>query len=199
MSEQRPTETLVQKAQDGDMAAFGQLTERFGQRLAALVETRMGKEVRSRLEAGDVVQETLSRALQSIARFEFRGEDSFLQWLAGIAENLISKAATRGRRQVPLQLIDEPPASHTAPSKVMRREERRSRLLEALNALPPDYREVLRLARIEGLKHEEIARRMGRSHDAVRQLVVRGLRKLRERFGDTESLHLPKRQDEEHV
>ena len=190
MSEHLSTETLVQRSQAGDRKAFGELIARYQQRLEALVETRMGKEVRATMDVADVVQETFARALQSVGRFQFQGDESFLRWLGGIAEHLIVKAASRGKRQKPLELKDDRFASETSPSRGLRRDERFERLLKAIDGLPPDYREVLRLARIEGLKHEEIAVRMGRSHAAVRQLVVRALRLLRERFGDTESLHL---------
>ncbi len=37
----------------------------------------------------------------------------------------------------------------------------------------------------------EIAERMNRSEEAVRQLLARALKKLKAGFGDTESLHLP--------
>ena len=39
----------------------------------------------------------------------------------------------------------------------------------------------------------EIAARLGRTEEAVRQILSRGLKALRQRFGDTESLHLPDR------
>lgn len=190
MSEHLSTEALVQRSQAGDRWAFGELAARYRQRLEALVETRMGKEVRATMDVADVVQETLARALQSVETFRFQGDDSFLRWLGGIAEHLIVKAASRGRRRKPLELKDDRFATGTSPSRGLRRDERFERLLKAIDGLPPDYREVLRLARIEGLKHEEIAAQMGRSHAAVRQLVVRALRLLGERFGDTESLHL---------
>ncbi len=193
MSEHHSTETLVGRAQAGDRGAFGELSARYRQRLEALVETRMGKEVRATMDVEDIVQETFARALQSMEKYQFQGDESFLRWLGGIAEHLIVKAAWRAKRQKPLELKDDRPASGTSPSRGLRRDERFERLLKAIDGLPPDYRQVLRLARIEGLKHEEIAERMGRSHAAVRQLVVRALRMLRARFGDTESLHLPDR------
>ena len=59
--------------------------------------------------------------------------------------------------------------------------------------MPPDYREVIRLSRIAGMKTSDIAEHMGRSSAAVKQLLFRALRRLRESFGDTESLHLPDR------
>ncbi|MBN1419388.1 MAG: sigma-70 region 4 domain-containing protein, partial [Planctomycetes bacterium] len=57
----------------------------------------------------------------------------------------------------------------------------------------PEYREAIRLARIEGLKVKEIAERLGKSPGAVKHLLARGLKELRRRFGETESFHLPDR------
>ena len=53
------------------------------------------------------------------------------------------------------------------------------------------------LARIEGLSLAEVAERMNRSQGAVAQLLWRALRALRDRFGDTESFHLPERRLED--
>jgi RNA polymerase sigma factor (sigma-70 family) len=49
--------------------------------------------------------------------------------------------------------------------------------------LPPDYRRVIRLARIEGLKIQEIAERIGKSRDSVKHLLARALDSLRAGFG----------------
>jgi RNA polymerase sigma factor (sigma-70 family) len=73
------------------------------------------------------------------------------------------------------------------------REERFARLRAALERLDADHRKVILLARIEKLPSREIAERMQRSPQAVAQLLSRALRKLRENFGRTESLHLPDR------
>ena len=50
----------------------------------------------------------------------------------------------------------------------MRRDERWERLRSSLEALSPDHREVIELARLEGLKINDIAERMGRSPGAVK-------------------------------
>jgi DNA-directed RNA polymerase specialized sigma24 family protein len=50
----------------------------------------------------------------------------------------------------------------------------------AIARLPATYREVLRLRREEGLRHEELAVRMDRSHDATRRLYARAICRLRE-------------------
>jgi RNA polymerase sigma factor (sigma-70 family) len=58
------------------------------------------------------------------------------------------------------------------------------RLLElALRQLPDDYQRVLRLYDLEGLTGPEVARRMGRSHGAVKMLVARARDRLGELLG----------------
>ena len=59
-----------------------------------------------------------------------------------------------------------------------------------MKALSPDYRTVLRFARMDGLPIKEIAKQMGRSESAVHNLLLRATKQLRQSFGDTESLNL---------
>jgi DNA-directed RNA polymerase specialized sigma24 family protein len=48
----------------------------------------------------------------------------------------------------------------------------------AFDELPADQRRVILLARIDGLAHEEIARRLGRTPLATRSLLSRALARL---------------------
>ncbi len=187
------TKDLVNKAKAGDRVAYGQLVERYADRLRRLVVSRIGVGLEGVLESEDAMQEILHRALKAIRSFEYRSEDSFLHWLGGIAENLIRNTARAKDRAPKMDQILEIPSKSTSPSMKLRREERFERLQKALADLPEDYRQVIRLSRIEGLKTKDIAERMGRSPDAVKQLVVRALKKLKDSFGDTESFHLPAR------
>lgn len=187
------TQDLARRAQDGDRAAYGLLVERFSQRLESLVEARLGPALRSEFDSEEVVQETFRRALEGIDRFEWRGDEAFLRWLGGIVENLLRNSARTASRRPAEERVLEIPVTPTSPSVRLRREERFERLERALASLPPDYREVIRLYRLERLKTVDVAERMGRSHDAIRQLIVRAMRGLKDAFGDTESLHLPDR------
>ena len=92
-----------------------------------------------------------------------------------------------------IQLSQDITSDDNSPSVILRRNERFDRLEKALANLSKDHGEVLRLARIEGLKVKEIAARMKRSPDAVWKLLARATLQLKESFGDTESLHLPDR------
>ena len=75
----------------------------------------------------------------------------------------------------------------------MGRAERFDRLKVALDTLKPDHREVILLARIRRLPIEDVAKRMGRSPDAVGHLLRRAIQKLKISFGDTDSFRLPDR------
>ena len=158
------------------------------------VKTRLGVPLKQQVEVDDVVQETFLQAFKSIPRFQWKGEDSFVRWLNGIAEHVILKLADRFKRRQKLSLEREVPAeSRGAPSKAPRREERFARLQKALDVLSPDQKEAILLSRIDGLRVKEVADRMNRTENAVLLLISRGLSKLKDNFGETESLQLPPR------
>jgi len=186
-------ENLVRRAQAGDRQSFDLLATGHKTRLVSLIRRRMAASLRGDTEAEDVQQETLLTAFQSMGRFEWQGEDSFFRWLAGIAENSILRLADQRRRKHCVRLERELAASGPSPSRALRRQERLERLEAALKGLSPEHRQVILLARIEGLPVKEIARRLERSPNAVAQLLCRALKKLRASFGETESLHLPER------
>ena len=183
--------TLVTRAQDGDREAFEELIARYEVGLREKVESRMGRQVRGKTELEDVLQETFLRAFDSISHFTWRDESGFVRWLHSIAENRIRDLLKGPRGKETLELQDLPTAESAAASRLARREERFDRLKDALAHLSADYREVILLARIEGLKIREVASRMNRSESAVKNLLLRALRELKSTFGDTKSLRLP--------
>jgi RNA polymerase sigma-70 factor (ECF subfamily) len=184
------TSSLLERAKAGDRGAFDDLCRAHRERLESLVGARMGPALRGKVEPADIVQETLLRALQSMNVFRGTDEKTLLSWLLSIAEHLIWNASQkRSFREAPLSL--EVASEAVSASKRLRREERLQRLEESLSRLKPEQREAILLVKIEGLAVKEVARRMGRSEEGVRQLISRGVRELRGKFGDTESLHLP--------
>lgn len=187
------TQSLIERAQAGDRDAFGRLIEEHRERLEEVVRIRLGPHLRGRLEVEDVLQEAFLKAFQSVDRFHPQGHDSFFNWLRGIAENLLLHHARQHQRTKQFGLPGDVADSGTSPSRGMRQEERFERLQSALESLSRDHREVILLARVEGLAMKEIAERLQRSPNAVVQLLWRALKNLREAFGETESLHLPAR------
>lgn len=195
MAPRDPTKELIEKAQAGDRQALEALVLRYRDQLDHFVRLRLGTHLRQKVEVDDVLQETFARSFQSVEQFMWRTEESFLKWLKGIAERVILKLARCDRRDQVLFVQKEKGeaviSAGVSPSRTVRRHERFDRLQEALDGLSPEYREVIVLARLKGLRSDEIAKRMNRSATAVRHLLLRALTKLKENFGDTESFHLP--------
>ena len=186
---------LVESARAGEREALERLLECHRARLASVAYFRLGAAPRAKLDVEEVVQEACARAIGCIDRFAWRGKGSFFQWLRAIAENVIREAAGRERRHPTSALSDarvESPAA--SPSRLLRREERFERLQAALQSLTPDHRQVILLARVQGVPLKEIGERMGRSPDAISKLLARALASLKELFGDTEFFSLPDRE-----
>ena len=193
MEKQQDSQALVISAQNGDRDAFERLVSRDRARLRALVASRVTAHVVLGVDVDDVYQETLLRAFKSMSKLEWRGEDSFLRWAGGIAEHVILDLARQRARERETSLEGDVPDSAVSPSRALRRDERFERLEDSLKRLSPEHRQVVVLTRVERLSFDEAAKRMGRSPDAVKQLLSRALKQLKAEFGNTESFHLPDR------
>jgi RNA polymerase sigma-70 factor (ECF subfamily) len=193
VKEEVEVKELIERSREGDRSAFDLLIDRVRPRLRSLIEARLGQALRGQVDPEDLVQEVTLKALESLGSFHDQGEGSFLRWLGGIAEHRILDLVDPRRKRPHVGIEGDVRASGPTSSKVLRREERFHRLEAAFDRLSPEHREVIVLARIEGLSREEIARKMNRSPGAVGQLLWRALKCLKATFGDTESLHLPPR------
>ena len=75
-------------------------------------------------------------------------------------------------------------AAHSSPSQQAVRREQAVLLADALQELPEDYREVIILRQLEGLSFPDVARRMGRTEDSVKNVWLRALARLRRMLED---------------
>ncbi|HAK95870.1 MAG TPA: hypothetical protein DCM87_12970 [Planctomycetes bacterium] len=197
---------LVERAQGGEEEAFDELAQLHRPRLREAIRSWARFQLGPRLDVEDVLQDSLLRAVKAIGRFAWDGEDSFFRWLCGIAKRALAQAVRDTYRRAPEHShgtrIKHLEAAVPGQSTVMRREERFHRLEDALRHLPAEQREILLLARIEGLTVNEIAARTGRTAGSVKYQLAVALRGLRAVFGETESCHLPDRRldpgDDEH-
>ena len=83
------TQRLISLAKGGDESALGRLFKVYGERVRRIVRLRMGRELRSRMESMDLVQDSFISALRGLEHFTYRNEGDFLRWMATIAENRI--------------------------------------------------------------------------------------------------------------
>lgn len=165
--------------------------------LLGYIHNNLGPALRRKLEPDDIVQDVLVTALASPAQFEIPGRDPF-KLLCQIAEQRIIDAhrhhvAAQKRsadREVSIErpaaadqgfgFIDLLVASMTSPSQAFSRDQREFRLQQAVECLPEDQREALRLRYVDGLPTKEVARKMGKTDGAVRVLLSRTLTRLHE-------------------
>jgi RNA polymerase sigma-70 factor (ECF subfamily) len=185
---------LIALAQGGDQAALGRLLELYRNYLRLVARSLIGVALRMKLEPSDLVQETFLKAHREFGGFVGQNERELVAWLRRILARTLADQVKHHRRkgrdhqrQESLDLLLERSdatlhqalASHTAsPSECASRREQVVLLADAVNQLPPHYREVFILRTLEHVPFEEIAARMGRSVGAVRMLWARTLESL---------------------
>ncbi|MBL7186292.1 MAG: sigma-70 family RNA polymerase sigma factor [Phycisphaerae bacterium] len=194
------TQRLVTLAQAGDESALDRLCSVYGERVRRIVRMRMGKELRSKMESMDLVQDAFISALRSLESFTYQNEGDFLRWLSTIAENRlrdhVEKLHTNKRdirKEIPLNnngqgqdsVVRTPgPVALTTPSMIMSKREDLDKLEKAIDKLKPEYREVIVLAKIEGLSNIDIGKKLGKKPHAVCMLLSRAMTALADVFED---------------
>jgi RNA polymerase sigma factor (sigma-70 family) len=159
-------ERLAQLAAKGSDDAFEALVRRHRQSLV-----RASRRILPDDRAEDAVQQALLDAHQALRR---NGPpERFEQWLHRIAINSALKVARKDRDEPSIEIDEERVDRVAGPEQVRERRERLGRTVGAISALPPRQRRALVLRELEGRSHAEIARELGLSSGAVRQLIHR--------------------------
>jgi len=187
---------LVERAQQGDGAAFAMLVERHQRQLYRLALRMTGSEA----DAQEVLQEAFLNAYQKLPLF--RGEAQFSSWLYRIAANS-ALMRLRRKRRAPDTLAEQPlelagprfsaegylePASSSDWSQRADEKMMSGELGAAINRavadLPDDYRTVFLLKDVDGLSNEDIANALDLTVPAVKSRLHRARLALREKLGE---------------
>jgi len=172
--------------------------ERFRSYLRLLARLQLPQRLAPKLDASDVVQQTLVQAYRALDGFRGRTEAEMAAWLRQIlARNLAHAARDNARqkrdagREVSLAAaVDQSSArleawlaaEQSSPSEKAQRSEQLLLVAEALETLPDEQREAIELHYWQGWTLAQIGEHQGRTPASVAGLVHRGLAKLRERL-----------------
>lgn len=187
--------SLLRRAKSGDEQALGALLEMYRNYLNMLARLHIEPSLRTQLSASDLVQETFLNAKLGLAGFRGETERELIAWLRRIMANRMTDALRRHKRGTPgrrvkqriedqinhssMSLCRMLPTREPTPSEQFAHRETEVILADALETLPESYRDVLVLRHLQGLKFAEVAEKMGRSLDSVKNLWVRAIGKLR--------------------
>jgi RNA polymerase sigma-70 factor, ECF subfamily len=190
---------LVERAKTGDPAAGSEALVRHRARLRRMVEARLDRRVRGRVDPSDVLQEGFADAITKLPAYLADTKLPLFLWLRLVVGERLAKihrdhlgAQVRdASREVSLYRGPMPAASsaalaahllgkETSPPQAAVRAERLLRLQEALNALDPLDREILSLRHFEELTHAEAARILDIEERAAAKRYIRALKRLKD-------------------
>lgn len=162
---------LVQRAKQGDLAAFTEIYDQHQPAVYRYVFFRVGDVA----TAEDLTSEVFVRMVEKIDRFAYRGRP-LLSWLYTIARNLVTDYHRRART---LPMGEQLAVDRADLEEAVERGLTQRMLAAAIARLTEDQRQVILLKFIEGLDNETTARTLGKSVGAVKALQHRGLAALR--------------------
>ncbi len=195
---------LVQRVRHGDRAALETLLRRHHDRIHLLCH----RICRDRGDAEDATQNALLAIVRGLAGFD--GSAAFSTWSHRVATNAcLDELRRRGRRPVTLASDDADSADRMSgpdgrhwstsgagsgrsdgldadPADLAVGSEQRTRLQQALAALPDEFRIPVVLRDVGELDYAEIAELLDLAPGTVRSRISRGRRKLAEALGTTD-------------
>jgi RNA polymerase sigma-70 factor (ECF subfamily) len=165
---------LVARSLKDDHEAFGQLIDRHAAAIVNLGYRMVG----NRAEAEDLAQETFLAAYKALSTF--RADAKFSTWLYRIAANKCKdwlRVKRPGQGQYDLdadESLDLYVAEERTPEVLLSQQQIAQELEQAIQRLPPLYREAFVLKHVEGLSYEEMEEILGVNGDTLKMRVYKG-------------------------
>lgn len=178
-------EALIRAAREGDQASFTALVRRYENTVYGFSYKVCG----SKEKAAENLQDTFISVFRKLDTFD--GRSKFSTWLYSIVTNNCLMRHRRRKLDDIMESLDNPPVrgdgslrqevarwDHT-PAELLLRKELRTRLEQAIQQLPVEYRIVFVLRDIEEKSTEETARIVGISVEATKSRLRRARAFLR--------------------
>ncbi len=170
--------------------------ERVRPYLRLLAQAHLGDPLKRKVDASDVVQQTLLQAHQNRDQFKGSDEAQLVAWLKKILQHRLIDMARHWKglkrdmgRDVDLEqkvndsfrrVDDWLAASQTSPSMAAHNKDMLIQLAAAVEKLPDNLRDVVVMHHLQGMKLVEIAKEVGCDETTVGRRLFRGVKKLGE-------------------
>jgi RNA polymerase sigma-70 factor (ECF subfamily) len=172
-SEREASDALVAEAAKTDPHAFGELYERYYDRVYRYIYHRLGNPA----DAEDITALVFMKALEGLPSYHCN-VNGFAPWLFRITRNAVVDHYRRRRKQCSLDQAEHESGSEDPVSDVLH-SERREELQMLVAHLSPEQRDVVLMRYAADLTFAEIAVIVKKNEAAVRMLLHRGLRKMK--------------------
>jgi RNA polymerase sigma-70 factor (ECF subfamily) len=166
---------LIARFRAGDETAVRTLYQRHGGAVFTVARSIVG----DRELASEVVQQTFVKAWQAADRFD--PEREVAPWLYSIARRTAIDTLRHERR--PTTGGHGPEVDRGVPGPSFEQTWEIHEVRAAIDSLPPDEREVVRLSHLVGVPHAEIAQRLGVPLGTVKSRSARAHRRLAAALG----------------
>ena len=173
---------IVRKVLQGDVNAFEKLVTEYEKGVYAIALRMTGNPE----DASDMTQEAFIKAYNSLQ--SFRGDSKFSVWLYRIASNVcLDFLRSRNRKPTVSLSVEDDEGEETqldvadesqSPELLLERSLTRDAVQRGLQALAPDYRQILLLREIQGLSYEEIADVLQIEVGTVKSRIFRARKRL---------------------
>jgi RNA polymerase sigma-70 factor, ECF subfamily len=169
---------LIEQARH-DPEAFRQLYRAYFPRIYAYIAYRVGQES----DAEDLTADVFVKVVETLDRFEYRGDGAFAAWLFKIAYHRVAQFY---RQQTPtLVSFDQLPdirSDSPTPDSVLMQKEQFMRLRDRIQTLSPRRQEIVTLRFFSGLRNQEIAAVLGLDERTIAAHLSRAIEDLQKRY-----------------
>lgn len=182
---------MVECERNGEAGEAAPDSARDGYTLTALAEEfrpallrYFARRVRQSEEVEDLVQEVLARLVRRCEVVKMEAVRAYVfETASSVLTDWVRRRRSRQADDHGVLSIDQPAPEDFSADRILLGRERLQRVTAALLELPERPRAVFVLRRVEGMKYQDIARRLGVSLSSVEKDMRRAVLHLAERMG----------------
>ncbi len=182
---------LLEAARVGNEQALNLICKQLRGYLLRIAEGGLNEDLRRKMGASDIVQESLLEVQNDLSMFNGTSETEFRAWTRRLVQhNLLDNArkykGTQSRdtsREISIEKNDEPinlASPQRTASSIYCKREADEELIQVIEKLPENQRRVLELRHRKELPYKEIASQLNITAGAAAKLFARAIESLRQ-------------------